>query len=391
MDLFDDILQAPPDPLFGLNTAFEAEVRKQKVNLGVGVYKTADLRPWILPSVKEAEKKLLERETSKDYLAIDGIMDYVHVTKEAVFGEAKREIYGAQTVGGTAALRIGGALLRLAGATRIYIPDPTWPNHRKVFQDSQLDVQTYPYYDHVRGGVDFEGWCHALDRMPPLSVVLMHACCHNPTGCDPTLAQWELISKKMVARSLVPFFDFAYAGFGVDLDQDASAIRLFARAGLPCLVAASHSKNFGLYAERVGALFVVCDSLAEAQRVGSQCKAIIRGLYSNPPCHGARLVVTIYQDEKLKSRWMEELASMRTRIMDMRKKLLSRLQKQTDRFDGMAHQTGMFSYTGLSREEVERLVAEYAIYLPTDGRINVAGLSGANLDTVAGALLHVIK
>ncbi len=391
MDFFEKIEQAPPDAIFGLNLSFNADNRKSKVNLGAGVYKTADLKPLILPTVKEAERCLLEQETSKDYLPIDGLKEYVEATKQLVFGEPLERIYGAQTVGGTGALRLGSALLRSYGYDQMYISDPTWANHRRIFEHAGLTVRTYPYFDAKRRAFDFEGFFEALNHMPPRSLVLLQGCCHNPTGFDPTFEQWQHVCERMKQRTLFPFFDFAYQGFGEDTEKDAAAIRHFVKAGLQCVVAVSHSKNFGLYAERTGAVYFVCESSEQAKRVGSQLKILVRGIYSNPPCHGARIVSLILQDEKLKKHWLEDLANMRGRIVSMRRALVSKLEAHSDRFDSLSSQRGMFSYTGLDRADVERLVADYGIYLPNDGRINVAGLTQDNVSYVADAILEIIK
>lgn len=389
MDFFENVKQAPPDLIFGLNTAFSADKRNSKVNLGAGVYKTADLKPLILKAVKQAEAQLYTSEISKDYLPIDGDPGYVEAAKQLVFGGPSERIYGAQTVGGTAALRVGSAFMHLHGCKRIFISDPTWANHNRIFADAGLEVETYPYYDAKARCFHFEAFYESLNHMPEGSLVLLQGCCHNPTGFDPSVEQWKALCERLESRRLFPFFDFAYQGFGGDPEKDAAAVRLFVEAGLQCTVAVSHSKNFGLYAERTGALYIVCASEGEAKRVGSRLKMVIRGLYSNPPCHGARLVARILGDEQLKKMWRDELRSMYERINEMRSTLVSLLATQTDRFDCLATQLGMFSYTGLNADAVERLIADYGIYLPPDGRINVAGLNQQNVSYVAEAILAV--
>lgn len=389
MSFFDKVERLPPDPIFGLNAAFQADSRPLKVNLGAGVYKTADLKPLVLRSVKEAERRLLEQEVSKDYLPIDGLADYVEGTKRLVFGESDLPIYGMQTVGGTAALRVGSDFLREIGYPVLYLSDPTWANHARIFNQAGLQVKRYPYFDPKHHRFDFEGFCEALNQMPSKSLVLLQACCHNPTGFDPTVDQWEEIRQLMQARELFPFFDIAYQGFGIDPETDVGVVRQFAQAGMHCAVAVSHSKNFGLYAERTGALFFVCREDEEVKRIASHLKKVVRGLYSNPPCHGAEIVSLILQDETLKHHWLEELTSMRTRISEMRKTLVALLEAQSRRFDFLADQLGMFSYTDLDHEVVERLIAEYGIYLPKDGRISIAGLNQENVRYVADAILAV--
>lgn len=391
MNFFESVEELPPDPIFGLNQALQSDPRESKVNLGAGVYKTADLKPFILRTVKEAERRILEQETSKDYLPIDGLPAYVEATKRLVFADAvdHSRVYGVQVPGGTAGLRVGSDFLREHGYSVLYMSDPTWANHQRIFTQAGLKVKTYPYYNSKHRRFDFEGFCGALKQMPEKSLVLLQGCCHNPTGFDPEHDQWEEILSLINERSLFPFFDFAYQGFGSDTEKDAAAIRLFARCGGQFAVAVSHSKNFGLYAERTGALYFVCRDREEAKKIGSQVKMVIRGLYSNPPCHGARIVSQILQDDELAGHWLEELASMRGRISEMRKALVALLEKQTRHFDFLASQLGMFSYTGLDHEIVERLISDYGIYLPRDGRINVAGLTQNNVKYVADAILAV--
>lgn len=389
MDFFENVEQVPPDPIFGLNAAFIADPRKEKVNLGVGVYRTADLKPFILTTIKEAEWGLLGNEVSKDYLPIDGLNSYIESVKELVFGEKSARIYGAQSVGGTGALRLGGAFLRLHGYDKIYLPDPTWVNHQRVFRHAGFDVNFYPYCKQNR--LDFEDLKRALKQMPRGGVVLLHACCHNPTGIDPSTEEWEALCELMQKRELFPFFDFAYQGFGVDPEKDAAPIRHFVNKGFQCAIAVSHAKNFGLYAERTGALYFVCDSEKQATRVGSRLKMLIRGLYSNPPCHGALLVAMVLQEPALKQKWLHELAEMHDRIGEMRRTLVALLKEKSARFDFLEGQKGMFSYTGIAPAHVERLVKDFGIYLTSDGRINVAGLNQQNVTYVANAILTTVS
>lgn len=384
MKFFESIQQAPPDAIFGLNQSFAADQRQSKVNLGAGVYKTAELKPFILKTVKKAEARILEQENSKDYLPIDGLPAFVTLTKDLVFGvHASRDrIYGAQTTGGTGALRIGGVFLKQAGFETIYISDPTWDNHQRIFKHVGFNVRTYPYFNGNKKGFDYDLVAGAIDKMEKRSILLLQACCHNPTGSDPTLSEWELLFKRMQEREIFPLFDFAYQGFGEGLEQDAHPLRVFMKSGLECIVAVSYAKNFGLYAERCGALFVACREPEEAGRVGSAIKVIIRGLYSNPPCHGARIVAEILGDAQLRGEWENELAGMRRRISEMRQALAQGLG-----LTFLTAQKGMFSYTGLSASQVERLADSYGIYMPRDGRINVAGLNADNLNYVINAIL----
>lgn len=388
MDFFKTLQPAPADPIFGLVARYQKDPRPYKVDLGAGVYKTEKLEPYILPSVKKAEFFLLEQEKNKDYLAIDGLEDYVAFTKKLVFGENLERIYGAQTVGATAALRVSGAFLYERGLHKIYFSNPTWANHEPIFRHAGFEIGWYDYLTNNLSGLNFEKLIDALNKMESQSVVLFHASCHNPTGFDPTQEQWEKICDVVKQRGLFPLFDLSYQGFGVGVDEDSDSIRLFLNRGLSFAVAVSHAKNFGLYAERAGALYFICSTAEEACSVGSHIKPIIRGLYSNPPCHGARIVATILQQPELKKLWEEELRAMRERLSQMRKSLASSLQKKTNRFEFITNQKGMFSYTGLSKSQVDYLIDEYAIYLPKSGRINVAGLNHQNLQSVAEAILN---
>lgn len=383
MKYFKDLQREPADPILGLIQNFAADPRSLKVNLGAGVYKTKDLKPYILKTVKKAEALLLVNESSKDYLPIDGSPDFVRLTKELVFGEDApfERIYGAQVTGGTGALRIGGDFLKQAGLKTIYISEPTWDNHQRIFSHVGFTVLRYPYFNKQTNQFDCAQMIDAIDKMDKGSILLLQACCHNPTGCDPTLPEWENLFKKMKEREIFPFFDFAYQGFGEGLDRDAQALRVFIQSGLECIVATSYAKNFGLYAERCGALFVACRNQEETARVGSKIRVIIRGLYSNPPCHGARVVTEILGDPQLRDEWEKELLGMRTRISEMRSALARGLKKEF-----LANQKGMFSYTGLSPLEVEQLTSVYGIYMPHDGRINVAGLNADNLSYVIDAI-----
>lgn len=390
--IFENLTSLPVDPIFGLNLAFSKDTRKNKVNLGVGVYRSSDLKPFILKTVKRAEAILFEEESSKEYLPIDGLASYVQLTKQLVFAPFSEldRIYGAQVVGGTAGLRIGSILLNQRGIKNAYIPDPTWDNHGRIFSQAGLKVNPYPYYDQKMKAIDFEGLIKSIDTMEENSLLVLHACCHNPTGCDLSEAQCKTLYTRIRAKKIFPFFDLAYQGFAENLESDTASIRLFLQEKLPCAIAVSHSKNFTLYAERIGVLFFVCESAGEAVNVGSHVKTIIRGLYSNPPCHGSRIVAKILENQELRSSWIEELAQMRERILKARQTLIVELQKKSSSFDHMIGQRGMFSYTGLSVPQVERLCNEYAIFMPKEGRINVAGLNSENTAYVAHALVEVL-
>lgn len=390
MNFFESIEQAPVDPILGISSAFASDKRACKVNLGAGVYKTAELKPLILEAVKKAEALLLESESSKDYLPIDGMPEYVAAVKELVFGKSaeKERIYGAQMVGGSGALRVGASFLKKSGFSQIFISDPSWDNHQRIFTHAGLIVESYPYYDPNHRKFDYENFLRKIGEMPKGSIAVLHACCHNPTGFDPTKEQWKEIIGQLKKREVFPFFDFAYQGFGEGVEEDTMSIRLCLESGVEFAVALSQSKNFGLYGERCGALFFICNDAESAKRVGSQVKIVIRGLYSSPPCHGARIVHTILSNPLLKEAWLKELKVMRNRISEMRITLAKELQQKsgTHNFDFLTQQTGMFSYTGLNAVQVERLIEDYGIYMPKDGRINIAGLNKDNVEYVARAI-----
>jgi len=386
MSFFEKVEQTPADPIFGLELRFLSDSRPFKVNLGAGIYKTAELKPLILNSVKEAEFRILQREKSKDYLPIDGMPEFVDLTMDLVFGKKNRlhPIYGAQTTGGTGALRVGGVFLKEAGFKTLYLSDPTWGNHARIFNHAGLDTRSYPYYDWDKKGFDCNRMIEAIFQMEERSVILLHACCHNPTGCDPSLDQWKEIFRAVQKKKIFPFFDFAYQGFGDGLEEDAHPLHLWIDSGSEYLVATSYAKNFGIYAERCGALFVGCQTDEDRKRIGSKIKVIIRGLYSNPPCHGGRIVTEILGDEKLRSDWEKELDAMRARINGMRTIFAERLG-----LHDLTSQKGMFSYTGLQQGQVEKLIANYGVYLPNDGRINLAGLNDENLNHVIDSFSKV--
>lgn len=378
---FENITLAPPDAIFGLQAAFQADPRKNKINLSIGVYKDRKLATPILHVVKKVEEDLLHTEKSKEYLPIDGDKRFLEHSGKLVFGEGwNQRIAAVQSVGGTGGLRIGGDFLQQAGAEEIYIPQPTWPNHPAIFKRCRLKVAAYPYYDKEKRKIDLS----SLEKIPEGSVVLLHACCHNPTGADPTDEEWKNLSQLFLKRKLFPFFDFAYQGFGRGLEEDARAVRLFSEAGHEMLVASSYAKNFGLYAERVGVLYAVTKTTERAHRVQSQLKTLIRSNYSNPPKHGAMIVGEILASPALKKMWEEELEGMRSRIGALRELFV----KKTG-FDFLKDRYGMFSFCDLTEAQVKRLMEEFAIYMTGDGRINIAGLNEDNLTYVAESIVQV--
>jgi aspartate/tyrosine/aromatic aminotransferase len=396
MAFFDSVTPVPPDPIFGIQIAFDADPRPSKVNLSVGVFKNEDLQTPILESVKKAELELLESEKSKTYLPIEGSRFYLDRVGSLVFGEpfwsqSSSRIVKAESVGGTGALRMGADFLKQEVSDEAYLSQPTWPNHNAVMARCGMKGGSYPYYDRNRQQLEFDRMLSFLDGLSPGNIILLHACCHNPTGADLSLAQWRQVSDLMLAKKLVPFFDFAYQGFAAGLEEDAKAIRLFAEEGHEMVVANSFSKNFGLYAERVGALFIATHSEVVAQRLLSKIKVIIRTNYSNPPMHGASIVSHILGSRTLRKEWEHEVAQMRERIHTMRHGLVDALAikcKNHD-FSFLKQRNGLFCFSGLEKNQVDRLIAEYGIYMTADGRMNVVGLNFKNLDYVTDAIASV--
>lgn len=395
---FHQVPEGPPDPLFGLSDAFRADVRNHKVNLVIGIYKNKELHSELLPSVRRAKEEILSEDQLADYLPIDGAKDLIEAIGALLFGDSfweteKGRIYGAQAVGGTSALRIGAEFAREFIGQTIYVPEPTWPNHRQIFERAGCQVQTVPYYDSVKRGFAFSEMLSALEKLPPRSIVLLQGACHNPTGCDPSAVEWADIARTMKKKQLLPLFDIAYQGFGDGLEEDAGAIRHFAKEGLEFIVAYSCSKNFSLYCQRVGVLFVVTADATAKQRSASQIKRVIRALYSNPPAHGARIVAKIL-NSSLRKEWKQEIDAMRLRIQTVRRDLIEKLSSRSSResnFDYLRVHKGMFSYLDMEKVQVERLIEEFAIYLPSSGRINVAGLNSGNIDYVVNSLIKVLE
>lgn len=396
--MFERVNKAPADPILGLNEAFNADSRAEKVNLGVGVFKNEDGVTPILDTVKEAEKRLVEQETTKSYLAIGGDADYGHQVQGLLFGQDHNIISNqlartAQTPGGTGALRIASDfIVRQLEIDNIWVSDPTWANHGAVFRSAGLNVKPYRYYDAQSQSLDFTGMMEDLEKAAPTEAVLLHGCCHNPTGIDPTAEQWQQLADLAERRGFVVLFDFAYQGFARGVDEDAEGLRIFAEKIPELLVASSFSKNFGLYNERVGAFTLVAADRTVADDAFSQVKTIIRANYSNPPAHGAKVVSTILADADLRARWIDEVADMRQHIHKLRELLvetLNGLGVEKD-FSFIQAQNGMFSFSGLTPEQVNRLKEEHGIYIVGSGRINVAGLSTRNMEAVCKAIASVL-
>ncbi|MBX3624572.1 MAG: aspartate/tyrosine/aromatic aminotransferase [Rhizobacter sp.] len=395
--LFAAVEMAPRDPILGLNEQFNADTNPNKVNLGVGVYFDENGKLPLLKCVAQAEKQMMEAPTARGYLPIDGIAAYDKAVQGLVFGAdsaAVKEgrVATVQGIGGTGGLKIGADFLkRLNPNAKVLISDPSWENHRALFTNAGFTVDTYPYYDAAKKGVNFDAMLAGLKAAPAGTVVVLHACCHNPTGYDITPAQWAQVVDAVKAAKLVPFLDMAYQGFGEGIQEDGAVIEQFMAAGLDFFVSTSFSKSFSLYGERVGALSVVCESKDEAARVLSQLKIVIRTNYSNPPTHGAQVVATVLNTPALRALWEEELAGMRVRIKEMRTLLVDKLKaagiKQDMSF--ITSQKGMFSYSGLSKEQMQRLRSEFGIYGVDSGRICVAALNKKNIDAVVSAIAKV--
>jgi aromatic-amino-acid transaminase len=396
--LFDRVELAPRDPILGVNEGFAADTRPEKVNLGVGVYTDESGRIPLLRAVREAERKMVDAAQPRGYLPIDGIAAYDADVQRLLFGGdspliAAGRLVTAQALGGTGALKIGADLLkRIAPSAKVLISDPSWENHRALFESAGFAVDAYPYYDAATQGINFSGMKAALNAAPAGTIVVLHACCHNPTGLDLTEAQWRELLPIVAERKLVPILDIAYQGFGDGIDADALAVRLFANAGLTCFVASSFSKSFSLYGERIGALTIVTADRDESARVLSQLKRTIRTNYSNPPTHGGALVAAVLGNAELRAMWEKELAEMRDRIKQMRQRLVDGLKaREVARdFSFILRQRGMFSYTGLTAAQVERLRSEFGIYAVATGRICVAALNTRNVDYVCSAIARVL-
>lgn len=398
MSLFSAVEMAPRDPILGLNEAFNADPRSSKVNLGVGVYFTDEGRIPLLRAVAAAEQARIQAHAPRGYLPIEGIASYDSAVQKLLFGQDAAllqagRVITTQSLGGTGALKIGADFLkRLLPEACVAISNPSWENHRALFESAGFPVHNYRYYDAASQGVDRQGMLDDLRALPACSIVVLHACCHNPTGVDLELDDWKAVLEVLREREHVPFLDIAYQGFGDGIDEDAFAVRLFAESGLNFLVSSSFSKSFSLYGERVGALSIVTDSQEESTRVLSQVKRVIRTNYSNPPTHGATVVGNVLNSTELRAMWEQELAEMRERIRDMRTTMVEQLASLGAKrdFAFVARQRGMFSYSGLTPEQVERLKSEFGIYAVGTGRICVAALNSGNIRAVTEAIVKVL-
>eukprot|EP00307_Rebecca_sp_RCC1486_P002402 CAMPEP_0119413280 /NCGR_PEP_ID=MMETSP1335-20130426/5419_1 /TAXON_ID=259385 /ORGANISM="Chrysoculter rhomboideus, Strain RCC1486" /LENGTH=509 /DNA_ID=CAMNT_0007438063 /DNA_START=59 /DNA_END=1586 /DNA_ORIENTATION=+ len=394
LSTWTDVPMGPPDPILGLTQAFNEDTNPKKVSLGVGAYRDSSGKPAVLQCVRTAEEQIVAAKMNKEYLGITGLPDFITRAVDLMLGPntlADGNIAAVQTLSGTGGCRlVGDFYARFLGTgTPIYLPDPTWANHKNIFRDAGLDIRAYRYWKPDTRGLDLDGMLEDIASAPDGSVILLHACAHNPTGVDPTHEQWAQISDLCAKKNLYIFFDSAYQGFASgDPEYDAHAVRLFRERGHRMALCQSFAKNFGLYGERVGVLSMVCADRDEAKRVESQLKMLIRPMYSNPPVHGARIVSRILGDEGLSSQWRTECKGMADRIISMRKALRSELERLGSKrpWNHVTDQIGMFCYSGMTEEQVLRLRSEYAIYITNDGRISMAGVTDANVGYIAAAI-----
>jgi len=391
----------PPDAILGVTEAYKKDPNPKKINLGAGAYRDDNGKPYVLPSVRKAEEAVIKKNLDKEYAPIHGNTDFCKGAIDLALGE-NNQFSGhglnatVQTISGTGSLRIGGAFLEkwFPGNKVIYVPNPTWGNHIPLFKHSGLDLKQYKYYDPKTCGFDFNGTCDDIKKIPEKSIILLHACAHNPTGVDPRPEQWAELSKLIKDKQLFPFFDMAYQGFASgDFEKDAAAVRLFLKDGHQIALSQSFAKNMGLYGERVGAFTLICNSKHEADTVMSQLKIVIRPMYSNPPIHGARIATEVLQNKSLRAQWLTEVKGMADRVISMRAQLRENLTKEgsTRNWSHITDQIGMFCFTGMTPEQVERLMKEYSVYLTKDGRIAIVGITSGNVQYLAHAMHQVTK
>jgi len=396
--MFQHVEAYPGDPILSLNEAFQADPRSDKINLSIGIYFDDEGKIPMLNSVRQAELAVVEQAGARPYLPMEGAANFRSAVQELLFGAQSAALKAGrvatvQGVGSSGGLKVGADFIkRYFPNSKVYVSDPTWDNHRAVFEGAGLEVQTYPYYDPVKGGLRFAEMLEAIRALPKHSVVLLHACCHNPTGVDLHPMQWDELIPVLMERELLPFLDLAYQGYGDGIEEDAFAIRAMAESNLSFFVANSFSKNMSLYGERCGALSVVCPDAAQAARVLGQLKFTIRRNYSSPPAHGAQVVAKVLTDPVLRPLWEGEVAEMHERIHTMRNALYTQLAAKLPQrnFDYFLTQRGMFSYTGLSAAQVDRLKTEFGVYVLRSGRMCVAGLNSRNVEATANAMAAVL-
>ncbi|MFA0082737.1 amino acid aminotransferase [Vibrio breoganii] len=385
--MFEKVVAAPADPILGLTEEFKKDTRDTKINLGVGIYKNEQGSTPVLATVKKAEQAILETETTKSYLTIEGTAEYGLAVQKLLFGEnsaivSEKRAKTAQAPGGTGALRVAGEFIkRHLNGSKIWISNPTWANHKGVFTAAGIEISEYRYYNAETKAKDFDAMLADLEQANAGDIVLLHGCCHNPTGIDPTADEWQALAKLAADKKLIPLFDFAYQGFAKGVEEDAAGLRAFAEQNSEILVASSFSKNFGLYNERVGAFTLVAANAEVAQTAFSQVKGIIRSIYSNPPAHGSAVVTHILNNAELRKEWEAEVKEMRDRIQEMRTLFVETLKAQgvSRDFSFIERQNGMFSFSGLTKDQVTRLKDEFAIYIVGSGRISVAGMTKDNM------------
>jgi aspartate/tyrosine/aromatic aminotransferase len=396
--MFENVQMAPPDPILGLTEAFKADSNPDKINLSVGVYQDTHGKTPVLATVKEAEKRILEKENSKGYLPMTGEPVYCEKVQELLFGEghaiitAKRAAT-AQCPGGTGALRVAGDYLHTVHpGAKIWLSNPTWANHNTIFEAAGLECKSYTYRDPKTNGLDFDALCASIKTIPKGDVILLHGCCHNPTGIDPTPNQWAQIGDLLAGQGVLPLVDFAYQGLADGVEEDRAGLLELCKKVKQMLICSSFSKNFGLYRERTGALTLVADNAEQASTVMSQVKQRIRYNYSNPPSHGGQIVATVLSDPSLRAQWIEEVADIRNRINEMRHLFVKTLKEKgvEQDFSSIIEQRGMFSFSGLTKEQVEQLRERYSIYIVGSGRINVAGMTPANMGRLCDAIKSVL-
>jgi|TARA_B100000780_G_scaffold208226_1_gene148409 aspartate aminotransferase len=386
----------PPDAILGLNSLFAADPDDRKLSVGVGAYRGADGKPFVLPSVKEAEKQLLAQNLNREYLPITGLASFNDLACDMIYGKDRDvPLAKTQVLSGTGGLRVGGEFLKAFGnVNEIYMPDPTWGNHAAIFKRCGLAPKTYRYLDRSAQSLDFSGMMEDLKALPNGAAVLLHACAHNPTGVDPNAEQWAEISALLKTKSCIPFFDSAYQGFASgDAEKDATAVRTFVSDGHPVMTTQSFSKNFGLYSDRVGCLSFVCKDDEEIQRVDSQLKLLIRPMYSNPPATGARIVSTVLESKTLNPQWYGECKAMADRIISARSELRGHLEGlgSVHNWQHITDQIGMFAFTGLDKAQCDAMINEHHIYLTGDGRVSMAGVTTSNAPYIAESIHNVTK
>lgn len=398
---WSNVEMGPPDPILGVTEAFKRDTNPKKINLGVGAYRTDEGKPFVLESVKKAEQMIANENLDKEYAPISGLPEFCQASAKLAFGDKSPVIQNqtnatVQGISGTGSLRIGAAFLAkfFQGSKIVYLPNPSWGNHTPIMKHAGLDVKSYRYYDPKTCGFDFKGAKEDIEKIPENSIILFHACAHNPTGVDPRHEQWNELSDLVKRRKLFVFMDMAYQGFASgNIDEDAYAVRRFIDDKHNLILAQSYAKNMGLYGERVGAFTAVCDNKEEADRVMSQLKILIRPMYSNPPVHGARIAARILTQPDLRSLWLKEVKFMADRIITMRQQLVDNLKKNGSKknWQHITDQIGMFCFTGLNQQQSERLIKDFSVYLTKDGRISMAGVTSKNNAYLANAIHEVTK